>query len=188
MLTDEDEFLHTIAILIIPVGTQLCIIRHELHQFLFGHGSEPLAGFAQIELPSSLLKEVTHIILFGKIAHAFAPNDILRPMRGHEVIEESQIERTAGIVDVSLDAKLRQMVMFFVIVVVMIVIVVIVMMFVLMVMVGVFHFLDPGCRSGRFVKIEQACMQQFVEFHITIVRFDDLRGWLNRFHDCFDTR
>ena len=87
VLTDKNQFLHPVAVLLVPVFAQLRVVCHELHQFLFGHGSEPLSCLTEVELFACLFEEVAHVVFFRKIAHAFASQHILRPMRRDELIE-----------------------------------------------------------------------------------------------------
>ena len=89
VLADEDEFLHAVAVLVIPIVAQLRIVSHELHQLLFGHGSEPLACLAEVELTAGLLEQIAHIVLFCKIAHTFTADDVSRPMGCDELIEQA---------------------------------------------------------------------------------------------------
>ena len=114
MLADKDQFLHSVTVLRIPVFAQLGIICHELHEFLFRHGSEPFSGLADIELATSLFEEIAHVVLFGKIAHAFATDHVLRPMLGNELIEHAEVEGLTLEIDVSLYAKFSEVIVIFV--------------------------------------------------------------------------
>ena len=163
MLADKDEFLHSVTVLRIPVFAQLGIVCHELHEFLFGHGSKPFSGLADIELTTCLLEEIAHVVLFGKIAHAFATDHVLRPMLGNELIKHAEIEGFALKIDVSLDTELGEVVMITMLMIVVMVMVMMLIMFVMLiviviiiivlivivVMMSVFDFLNRRSQKDR---------------------------------------
>ena len=197
VLTDEDKFLHTVAVLVIPVFAQLRIICHELHQFLFGHRSKPLTGLTEVELFACLLEEIAHIVFLCEITHTLATNDILRPVRRYELIEESKVKRLTREIYKGIDAKFSQVVMTFVVMIVIVVmmlvliviVVVIVFLIVMVVMMRcIFHFLNPSGRSSGAVEIKKIGIQQFIEFYIAEVRLDNLCRGLYGADDGFDTR
>ena len=81
------------------------------------------------------------------------------------------------------------MMMFMVVVVVMLMVMIIVIIIVVIVMLFrhiTFHTLYPGSRTGYFVKMEQVCVEQFIQFHITIVARDNLGMRLNSSDDIRD--
>ena len=79
MLADEDEFLHAVAILFIPIATQTFVLLHESFKFVFGHGCVPLSYVLKLYLFTCLLKHIADIFFALKVADAFCPNDILGP-------------------------------------------------------------------------------------------------------------
>ena len=46
MLTDEDQFLHTVAVTVIPVTFEVGVLRLELPEFIRWHRSIPRSGIA----------------------------------------------------------------------------------------------------------------------------------------------
>ena len=159
MLTNEDEFLHAIAVLVVPVFAQLGIIRHELHEFFFGHGSKPLTGFAQVKLFAGLLEEVAHVVFFGKIAHSFATQHVLRPVRRDELIEEPEVERFSRVIYIGVNTKFCEVVMTFVVMVIVIIVIVVMMLMVM----RVFDFLNPCRRRSGAVEVKEVGIEQLVE-------------------------
>ena len=89
MLADEDELLHAVTILFVPIATEPRILLHELLQFVLGHGGIPLASIADADLLASLLKDVTGILFVVEVADAFGTDDALWPFAGDELVEES---------------------------------------------------------------------------------------------------
>ena len=104
MLANEDELLHAVTNLFVPVATEAGISLHELLQLIFGHGGIPLACIADADLLASLLKDVADIFFVLEVADAFCADDTLGPFAGYELIEESQVEGAATEVYVSTDA------------------------------------------------------------------------------------
>ena len=113
-------------------------------------------------------------------------------MTSHEIVEERQTERSAGKIHKRADAVLLRlaflmivvmmMVMMFMLVMMMLVfmliivfirrlvvagdspvIIVVIVIFVKMVVVGVFHFVDPSSRTRYAVEIETAGLDEFVQ-------------------------
>ena len=126
VLADEDEFLHTVAVLLVPIVLQLRVVGLHALQLLRRHCGKPLARFLQAELPPRLLKQVTHVVFIGEIAHAFRTNHILGPLCGYELIEQPQVERSAGKIHKCADAVFLR---FTLSVVVMMMVVMLVMVF-----------------------------------------------------------
>ena len=104
MLADEDEFLHAVAELVIPITTKARVLGHELLEFVFGHRGVPLTSVADADLFASLFKDVAGILFVVEVADAFGTDDALGPFAGYELVEESEVERTTAIVDVGSDA------------------------------------------------------------------------------------
>ena len=89
VLADEDEFLHAVPELFVPVATKAWIPVHELLQLILGHSGVPLAGIANTNLLASLLKDVADIALVLKVADAFGADDAFGPLAGYELVEEA---------------------------------------------------------------------------------------------------
>ena len=104
MLADEDEFLHTVAELVIPIATEAWILLHELLEFIFGHRGVPLASVADADLFAGLFKDVAGILFVVEVADALGANDALGPFASYEFVEEPEVKGTAAIVDVGSDA------------------------------------------------------------------------------------
>ena len=104
MLADEDELLHAVAVLLVPVALQARILLLEELQLVFGHRGVPLAGLTNAHLLAGLLEHVAGVAFVVEIADALGTDDALGPFAGYELIEESQIEGTATVVDVGADA------------------------------------------------------------------------------------
>ena len=132
MLADEDEFLHTVAELVIPITTEAWILLHELLEFVLGHSGVPLAGIADADLFAGLFKDVAGILFVVEVADAFGTDDALGPFAGYELVEESEVKRTATIIDVGSDAVFFS---FAFIVVVMMVVMLVTMMVLMLMMV-----------------------------------------------------
>ena len=191
MLANEHQFLHAITVLFVPVLPQLGIVRHELHQLFFRHGSKPLSCFTQIELTTGLLKEIAHIILFGKIAHTLTTDHILRPVSRYKLIKESQVKRLARVIYIGVYSELSQviviamlmvmivmMVMMLMLLLFLIVIIILVSVMVVM-MAGIFYFLNPSSRSSRTVKVEKIRFQKLLQVHGAVGRFEKWSRVLN---------
>ena len=119
VLADEDEFLHAVAELVIPVATEAWILLHELLEFVLGHRGVPLASVADADLLAGLLKDVAGVLFIVKIADAFGADDAFRPFAGHEFVEESEVKRTTAVVDIGADAVFLSLALIMVMVVVM---------------------------------------------------------------------
>ena len=79
MLTDKHDFLHAVAIFLIPVARQARFLLHHLRQFVLRCGGIPQAGFRQLFLAACLLKEERHVAVVGKIADALGADHVFRP-------------------------------------------------------------------------------------------------------------
>ena len=89
VMADEDEFLHAVAELFVPVATKAWIPVHELLQLILGHSGVPLAGIADTNLLASLLKDVADIALILEVADTLGTYDAFGPFAGHELVEEA---------------------------------------------------------------------------------------------------
>ena len=89
VLADEDEFLHTVANLLVPVTTKARVLLHKLLQLILWHGSIPLAGIADADLFAGLLKDVAGIQFVLEVADAFGTDDALWPLAGYKLVEEA---------------------------------------------------------------------------------------------------
>ena len=138
VLADEDEFLHTVAELVIPITTEAWILLHELLEFIFGHSGVPLASVADADLFASLFKDVAGVLFVVEVADAFGADDALGPFASYEFVEEPEVKGTAAIVDVGSDAVFFS---FAFIVVVVMLMAMMVMMFMLIVVMMVMMFM-----------------------------------------------
>ena len=129
VLADEDEFLHAVAEVVIPVATEAWVLLHELFEFVLGHRGVPLASVANTDLLAGLLKDVADILFVVEVTDALGTDDALGPFAGHELVEESEIEGTTTVVDVGSDAVFLSLAL-----IVMMVVVMLVTMMVLMLM------------------------------------------------------
>ena len=144
-----------------------------------------------------------------EVADALGADDALGPFAGHELVEESQIEGTAAVVDIGADAVFLGLALIVMVVVMMvmavlvmfvvmmmmlmIVVVVIVMMVVLVLIVIVIifafivvllHFLYPFGGGGDVIEVEHIGIQYLVEIHVAIVCVDDFCLWLQFVDDA----
>ena len=149
MLTDEYDFYHAVAQFLIPFLLQLWVIHQDLGEFVFRHGSQPLASLLYSLLLASLFEHVAHVALIIEIADSLGANHVSRPFSCYEIIEETQVERLATVVDKCTDSVFLNfsafMIMVMVVVMMMVMmlmlIVVVVMFIVVMVMMLMFVFL-----------------------------------------------
>ena len=89
VLADEDEFLHTVAELVIPIATEAWILLHELLEFILRHGSIPLACVSDADLFTGLLKDVAGIFFVVEVADALSADDTFWPFASHELVEKT---------------------------------------------------------------------------------------------------
>ena len=192
MLADEDQLLHAVTILLVPVATQARVLFHELLQLIFRHCGVPLSGIAQANLLAGLLKDVADVLLVFKPADTLGAYDTLGPLASNEFVEQAKVEGTTGVVNVSADAILFGLALFVVMVMVMtpcgprgg------VFLFVMMVVVNVplggrqggiivsFHLLNPACRGGYTFEVEHVGIDDLIEVDVAIVGVDDFCLWL----------
>ena len=149
MLTDEYDFYHAVAQFLIPFLLQLWVIHQDLGEFVFRHGSQPLASLLYSLLLASLFEHVAHVALIIEIADSLGANHVSRPFPCYEIIEETQVERLATIVNEGADSvflnfsafmimvMVVMMVMMFmlVMIVVMVIVIMMMLMFVFLVMI-----------------------------------------------------
>ena len=149
MLTDEYDFYHAVAQFLIPFLLQLWVVHQDLGEFVFRHGSQPLTSLLYSLLLASLFEHVAHVALIIEIADSLGANHVSRPFSCYEIIEETQVERLAAIVNEGADSVFLNfsafMIMVMIVVMMMVMmlmlIVVVVMVIVVMVMMLMFVFL-----------------------------------------------
>ena len=149
MLTDEYDFYHAVAQFLIPFLLQLWVIHQDLGEFVFRHGSQPLASLLYSLLLASLFEHVAHVALIIEIADSLGANHVSRPFSCYEIIEETQVERLATIVNEGADSvflnfsafMILVMIVVMMMVMVLMLIVVVVMVIVVMMMMLMFVFL-----------------------------------------------
>ena len=88
ILADEDELLHAVAELLVPVATEAGITFHELLQLILGHGGIPLAGITDADLLTSLFEDVADIAFVLEVADTLGADDALGPFASHKLVEE----------------------------------------------------------------------------------------------------
>ena len=132
MLTDEYDFYHAVAQFLIPFLLQLWVIHQDLVEFVFRHGSQPLASLLYSLLLASLFEHVAHVALIIEIADSLGANHVSRPFSSYEIIEETQVERLATIVNEGADSVFLNFSAFMIMV--MVVMMVMMMMFMLVMM------------------------------------------------------
>ena len=133
MLTDEYDFYHAVAQFLIPFLLQLRVIHQDLGEFVFRHGSQPLASLLYSLLLASLFEHVAHVALIIEIADSLGANHVSRPFSCYEIIEETQVERLATIVNEGADSVFLNFSAFMIMV--MVVMMVMMMMFMLVMLV-----------------------------------------------------
>ena len=135
MLTDEYDFYHAVAQFLIPFLLKLWVIHQDLGEFVFRHGSQPLASLLYSLLLASLFEHVAHVALIIEIADSLGANHVSRPFPCYEIIEETQVERLAAIVNEGADSVFLNFSAFMIMVMVMVVMMVMMMMFMLVMLV-----------------------------------------------------
>ena len=133
MLTDEYDFYHAVAQFLIPFLLQLWVIHQDLGEFVFRHGSQPLASLLYSLLLASLFEHVAHVALIIEIADSLGANHVSRPFSCYEIIEETQVERFATVVNEGADSVFLNFSAFMIMV--MVVMMVMMMMFMLVMIV-----------------------------------------------------
>ena len=133
MLTDEYDFYHAVAQFLIPFLLQLWVIHQDLGEFVFRHGSQPLASLLYSLLLASLFEHVAHVALIIEIADSLGANHVSRPFSCYEIIEETQVEGLATIVNEGADSVFLNFSAFMIMI--MVVMMVMMMMFMLVMLV-----------------------------------------------------
>ena len=134
MLTDEYDFYHAVAQFLIPFLLQLWVIHQDLGEFVFRHGSQPLTSLLYSLLLASLFEHVAHVALIIEIADSLGANHVSRPFSCYEIIEETQVERFATIVNEGADSVFLNFSAFMIMVMV-VMMVMMMLMFVFLVMI-----------------------------------------------------
>ena len=161
MLTDEYDFYHAVAQFLIPFLLQLWVIHQDLGEFVFRHGSQPLTSLLYSLLLASLFEHVAHVALIIEIADSLGANHVSRPFSCYEIIEETQVERFAAVVDKCTDSVFLNfsafMIMIMVVMMVMMMmfmlVMIVVMVIVVMMMMLMFVFLVMIVMMFMFVVI-----------------------------------
>ena len=169
MLTDEYDFYHAVAQFLIPFLLQLWVIHQYLGEFVFRHGSQPLTSLLYSLLLASLFEHVAHVALIIEIADSLGANHVSRPFSCYEIIEETQVERLAAVVDKCTDSVFLNFSAFMIMV--MVVMMVMMMMFMLvmlvvMVMMLMFVFLVMMVMMLMFVFLVMMVMMFMCFFFI----------------------
>ena len=133
MLTDEYDFYHAVAQFLIPFLLQLWVIHQDLGEFVFRHGSQPLASLLYSLLLASLFEHIAHVALIIEIADSLGANHVSRPFSCNEIIEETQVEWLATVVNECTDSVFLNFSAFMIMV--MVVMMVMMMMFMLVMIV-----------------------------------------------------
>ena len=146
MLTDEYDFYHAVAQFLIPFLLQLWVIHQDLGEFVFRHGSQPLASLLYSLLLASLFEHIAHVALIIEIADSLGANHVSRPFSCYEIIEETQVERLATIVNEGADSVFLNFSAFMIMVMMMVMmmfmlVMIVVMVIVVMMMMLMFVFL-----------------------------------------------
>lgn len=87
VLANEDNLLHAVAVLFVPVAKQARLLFHQLDEVFFGRGGIPLSGLGELLLHACLLKEVGHVAVVAEVAYTLGADNVLRPAGGDEVVE-----------------------------------------------------------------------------------------------------
>ena len=135
MLTDEYDFYHAVAQFLIPFLLQLWVIHQDLGEFVFRHGSQPLTSLLYSLLLASLFEHVAHVALIIEIADSLGANHVSRPFSCYEIIEETQVERFATIVNEGADSVFLNFSAFMIMVMVVMMVMMMFMLVMLVVMV-----------------------------------------------------
>ena len=137
MLTDEYDFYHAVAQFLIPFLLQLWVIHQDLGEFVFRHGSQPLTSLLYCLLLASLFEHVAHVALIIEIADSLGANHVSRPFSCYEIIEETQVERLATVVDKCTDSVFLNFSAFMIMVMVVVMMVMMMMLMLVMIVVMV---------------------------------------------------
>ena len=133
MLTDEYDFYHAVAQFLIPFLLQLWVIHQDLGEFVFRHGSQPLTSLLYSLLLASLFEHIAHVALIIEIADSLGANHVSRPFSCYEIIEETQVERFATIVNEGADSVFLNFSAFMIMIMVVMMVMMMMLMFVFLV-------------------------------------------------------
>ena len=203
MLADKDKFLHTVAVVLVPVATQVRLASHQFFQFVFWHSGIPESRIFQLHLTTCLFEKIAGVTLRLEITDTLATDDILRPQTGHEMIKASQIHRCAALPYKSADAIFLRLTFIMMVMMVMVVFVPLVFMFMLMfmlikvmvivivviiviVIMMTLESLYPSGRGGHLLKIEETRIKEVIEIHIAVIAFYDAGVRLQILYDSTD--
>ena len=181
MLADEDELLHTVAVAGIPVALEVGVVGLEGGKLVGGHGGIPLSGIAEGDLLAGLLEDVAGVGLTVEPTNAFRTDDGGRPLAGHELIEETEVQGGAAVIDEGSDAVLLGFA--FIVVMMVVVVVVIIIIFIMV----VFDFIYPGGGGGDAVEVEGVGVEELLEGDVAIIALDDFGFGLEGTDDLTDT-
>ena len=104
MLADEDEFLHTVAIVLVPIADKVRSLSHEVAQFVLRHRGIPLAGIPEVHLLASLFKDIAGVRLAIEPADALCTDDGTRPMACNELVKQPHVQRLTTVINESANA------------------------------------------------------------------------------------
>ena len=192
MLTYENQFLHAVSIVFVPITFQIGVLCTERCQLVGWHRCIPGAGIAQRDLTPSLFKDVTRVRLAIEPTNTLGTNHAFRPVTRHKLIKQPHIQRLTTIIDKGSDTIFLGLsfivvvvmvvmmmlvvvifVMMMLVLVVVIIVIVIVIIIIFLFPVMMFDFVNPRCRSGHLVKVKGMGVQEFLKGHITIVALYD---------------
>ena len=101
LLTDEHEFFHAVAVLVVPLSEQVWIILENISLFLLRCRSDPETRLLEILLSAGLLEHVGHVILVAEIDHALASDYIAFPLSRGPSYELVAVESASSEIDES---------------------------------------------------------------------------------------
>ena len=134
VLADEDQLLHAVTVLRIPICSQDRILCYHRVKLLLGHGGVPLSGILKAHLLAGLLKQVADIKLIGKIAHTLGADNTLRPAFGYKPVKTVQVHGLACIIDISAYTVFLNLTSFMVMMMVVMMVSILMMVFLLVIM------------------------------------------------------
>ena len=168
MLTDEYDFYHAVAQFLIPFLLQLWVIHQDLGEFVFRHGSQPLASLLYSLLLASLFEHVAHVSFIIEIADSLGAYHVSRPFSCYEIIEESQVERFAAVVNECADSVFLNFSAFMIMVMIVVMMVVMMLMFIVVV---VMFIVVMMMMLMLFILVMVVMMMMFMFFFFIIIFF-----------------
>ena len=163
MLTDEYDFYHAVAQFLIPFLLQLWVVHQYLGEFVFRHGCQPLASLLHSLLLASLLENVAHVSFIIKIADSLGANHVSRPFSCYEIIEESQVERFAAVVNECADSVFLNFSAFMIMVMIVVMMVMMMLMFIVVMFIVVMMMM-----LMLFILVMVVMMMMFMFFFFII--------------------